>query len=587
MSIFTDEPLRMPSSSVFNLSHEVKASLKFGQLTPILSAECFPGDKWKFSTEQFIRFAPLLSPVMHRMNGFVHYFFVPNRIIWNGWKDFIAPNGLPDEERPEKPMFIFHGFNHNISEVDRQKIWDELTKLGTLLDYMYVNIQHLNGVEYTQLPVDGSIKFDLLPFLAYHRIFCDYYCDENFGGLDDYEKLLARFANRTTVILSDELTLQRTEETPENDLTWQDLFLLFRCDLRAFEKDYFTSALPDTQVGAEVTIGAGGTLPNMVAQTNGLTTISGRLERMNGQPLSTANYPTYVVNSPNEGDANLHAIDDNMVINQQVRILGSVSGENARVTAEDGSEPEINPVTINELRRAIKLQEFLEKSMRGGKRLIEQIRSHFGVVSSDARLDRPEFIGGNMSPVTISEISATAASSDNTLGEYSGHATQFGNTKRRKYFCEEHGWLFCIYSCLPRTAYCQGIPRQFMRQDRFDYPWPEFTHLGEQEVKNSELYVGLSDNDKVFGYQSRYADIKTMPSRICGDFRKSLDYWTMTRIFANRPTLSKTFIECSPEDENLNRIFTVVQDEHDYLYGSFFHNIVCRRKFSKYGTPML
>ena len=164
-----------------------------------------------------------------------------------------------------------------------------------------------------------------------------------------------------------------------------------------------------------------------------------------------------------------------------------------------------------------------------------------------------------------------------------GHAVSINTGRDGSYYATEHGWIMGIMSVLPRTNYQQGIPRSFLRNDRLDYYWPDFAHIGEQEVKVEELYAYTANAKNTFGYVPRYAEYKFMNGRTAGDFRTTLDYWTATRIFGSEPTLSQEFIECTPEDPE--RIFAV-QDGTDYLYMHLYHKIGARRLMPVFGNPI-
>ena len=237
---------------------------------------------------------------------------------------------------------------------------------------------------------------------------------------------------------------------------------------------------------------------------------------------------------------------------------------------------------MNELRRAEKLQQWLEKNARGGARYVEQILSHFGVVSSDARLQRPEYLGGGKTPVVISEVLQTSASQeDSAQGNPAGNGISVGTSHRFNKYFEEHGFIIGIMSVLPKTAYQQGLPRMFQRTDKFDYYYPEFAHLGEQEVLNSEVYLdptGATYNRGTFGYQSRYAEYKYNADTVHGDFRESLNFWHLGRIFntadpdgegVGKPVLNKEFVESKPS----NRIFNVTTDDVNHLWAEVYQDI--------------
>lgn len=604
MSIFSIEPSRKVRRTRFHLNHEVKTTARFGEFTPILCQEVLPGDTWKLSTEQFIRFAPTLAPVMHRINAYLHYFFVPNRLLMrDSWETFISPSGFKDEERAELPYLHFDGVT-NLTEEESDSYLELVTSVvqSRLLDHFgfgfageWITPQGGGNA----CCYDGRLKLPLLPICAYWLIMDEFFMDENQNDIRTFKKCLLELCKVGETSVSD-LISQRNDKI-DYSLFGEDGVVVFLIDLmklckRCFEKDYFTSALPDTQRGDEVTLGGvmSVNMPKMQVEV-GQEVTSGIAEKLDGTEVGQTGA---IVSNALDGDK-LYNFNENTANPQTVRVvLKGTTTSRGDVVNENGDPIEdtsvdINPITINELRRAVKLQEFLEKSMRGGYRLIEQIFAHFGVKSSNKLLDRPQFLGGNVNPVTVTEITGTAGTDITHLGEYSGHLQSFGGSRVHKFRSEEHGWLFCFLSVLPRTNYCQGIARQFQRHDRFDFAWPEFAHLGEQEVWMNELYNGAQteldyDPHETFGYQSRYAEYKYIPSQVSGDFKKEngLAYWTLARRFGEKPTLSNEFLQCSPTDENNTDIFTI-QDESDYLYCQFYHKIMAKRCLPKFGVPML
>lgn len=602
MSIFSIEPLRKVKRTRFHLNHEVKTTARFGEFTPILCQEVLPGDSWKLQTEQFIRFAPTLAPVMHRINATLHYFFVPNRLLMrDNWETFISPSGFKDEERAELPYLIFDGVAG--LSLDGQEAYESLFNSvysSRLLDHIGFNFAGAeldwHGGSGSIGEYDGRCKIPLLPICAYWLIMDEFFLDENQNEIRKFKKQLLELCKIGECSVKDLIT-----ESVDIDYSVFDSDLLgvleklFTLCKRAFEKDYFTSALPSTQRGDEVTLGGVQTINNAYADVSGVNGTASIVD-IDGNTNGTYALGAQKVTGQ---DSHLQAIDSLNPSNVQSAIMRTTVNQNelAPVGDEDGDPVEINPITINELRRAVKLQEFLERSMRAGYRLIEQIFSHFGVRSSNKLLDRPQFLGGNVNPVTVTEITGTAGTDITHLGEYSGHLQSFGGSRVAKFFSEEHGWLFCFLSVVPRTNYCQGVPRQFQRHDRFDFAWPEFANLGEQEVWQNELWNGIVDEDghgaynnphETFGYQSRYAEYKYIPSQVSGAFKDpaQLKYWTLVRMFSSKPTLSNEFIQCSPTDENNTDIFTI-QDDSDYLYCQFYHKILAKRRLPKFGVPML
>lgn len=240
---------------------------------------------------------------------------------------------------------------------------------------------------------------------------------------------------------------------------------------------------------------------------------------------------------------------------------------------------------VETLRWSITLQQFLERNNLGGTRYIEQNLVHWGVKSSDARLQRAELIGSSTDPIVISEVlqNAPATEAEATpQGNMAGHGLGFGRNHFRPYFAEEHGFLIVVASIRPKTSYSQGLSRMWTRKTPLDFPFPTFAGLGEQSVKNRELYYDGGPADSLdFGYQPRYSEYRYIPSNITGEFRTTLAPWTMSRMFNTRPNLNKAFVMCTPTE----RIFAVMGDSaHSYLI-QVNHKVNVSRKLPKYGVP--
>lgn len=522
-NIFNTVLAKKPKKNVFDLSHDVKFTAKMGELTPCAVIECVPGDKMNISGDALIRFAPLIAPIMHRVNVTIHYFFVPNRLTWANWETFITGDNLGDDTpTPEMPYI----------ETD----YDLPDEYKRFLDYMGVPPAPVPVVQ-PPYPIE---QINALPFAAYQMIYNEYYRDQNL-----VTEINFKLNDGYNGAYSDLLTLRK----------------------RSYEHDYFTACLPFAQKGAAVQIPLGtvqldpdwkskGNEPQIKDQ-NGNPVTGDFLQSIGGGFLSTVNGapPTYTES----------AYDPN----------GSL---------------QVGATQINDLRRAFRLQEWLEKNARGGTRYSEHILQHFGVKVRDSRLQRPEYITGTKAPVIISEVlnttGPTTPSGPNLpQGNMSGHAVSVGSGYSGSYRVEEHGYIIGIMSVMPLPAYQQGIERHYLRRDPLDYYYPSFAHIGEQPVVNKELYAFTDQGDGTFGYIPRFAEYKYMRNRVAGDFRNSLDSWHLGRIFQNLPTLSQQFLEV--DDTDLNRVFAVNPEQSDPLYCQIVHKIKAIRPMPVYGTPMI
>lgn len=503
-NLFNSIKLTRPRKNVFDLSHDVKLTLDMGYLVPTLALDCVPGDSFTIGCESLLRFLPIISPVMHRMDVTMHYFFVPNRILWDDWEKWITGDAVD--------AVIWPYFEYNAADYPNKPILD------------YMGLPPLDELTPNQ-------QVNALPFAAYQCIFNEYYRDQDLQAEIPYK---VNSGNNTT---NSKLTEIRR---------------------RSWQHDYFTAARPFAQKGPAVDIPIGSLTGQFPVKIDEEPTLPGGV----GQWTADEGGSAHTVQAPFEPYS------------------GAPTGD----LYTDIQSGEVGSTTINDLRRAFRLQEWLEKNARAGTRYIENILAHFGVKSSDARLNRPEYITGVKSPVQISEVLNTTgeiAEGGLPQGNMAGHAYSFTSGRYGKYFCEEHGWIIGIMSVMPLPAYSQGIHRSMLKSDRFDYYWPEFANIGEQEVLNKEIYVNSSAPTDPFGYVPRYAEYKYMPSRIAGNFRNSLDFWTLARKFENEPALNSDFIECDPG----KRIFAVELADQNSLVAQVLHRIKAVRPMPKFGTP--
>lgn len=508
MNLFQKIQGRAPKSSKFDLSHERKFSLDMATLTPILCQDVLPGDNFKVNAEMLLRLQPLQSPMMHRVNSHIHYFFVPNRLLWSSWEDFIT-GGRTGESMPVLPYI-------QLDDVNKLSLGQ-----GSLGDYLGLPNMPTGSIT-------SSHFINALPFRAYQLIYNEYYRDQNVQLPVGVEK--------------DSGSIDPTEFAAITQLR-----------KRAWMKDYFTSCLPWPQRGPESSV----FIENQVGyKDTGFVPVQPPFVPQTGAMSRTGSGGITVAGVE-------HLIEN----------IDYVEGQ----------------ITVNELRRSVRIQEWLEKNARGGARYVEQLMSHFGILPEDARLQRPEFLGGGKYPVVVSEVLNTASNDEEgefyPLGEMGGHGISVGGRAGFKKRFTEHGYVIGLMSVMPLPAYQQGIPKHFLRRDKLEFPWPEFANLGEQEVLNKELYFDGTDGEdnNTFGYQSRYAECKYIPSTVHGDFRGNLDYWHMGRIFNSRPALNGSFIEGDPT----KRVFAVEDEEVNSLLCQCYQKISAIRPLPYYGTPIL
>lgn len=483
-----------------SLSHYRLVTCDMGKLVPIGLMEALPGDTFQHSTSLLLRMSPMLAPVMHPVSVRVHHWFVPNRLNYTGWEDFIT--GGPDGTGSAVP------YPTNSGSVT--------PTVGDILDYMGVPTG-------TALPA-GALS--LLPVRAYNKIFNEFYRDEDL----------------VTPVSADGVTVQ--------DVAW--------------EKDYFTSARPWAQKGPTVTLPLGTEATVRTKDTDLITTAQ---EPMRMRHQSDGLYP---------GSAAAMSVQTTGSVYQ------STTGGGTAVTGLFPANlyADLTGATatdINDVRRAFALQRYQEARAQYGSRYTEYLR-YLGIRPSDARLQRPEYLGGGKQTIAFSEVLRTGSENEPTdpIGQMRGHGIAAMRSNRYRYFCEEHGYILSLLSIRPRSMYVNGLQRTWSRRTKEDYYQKELELIGQQEVFKRELFAaGTAADADVWGYQDRYAEYRHQPSGISGEFRTILDYWHLGRKFVAAPTLNQSFTDCDPS----KRIFAEQTQHSCWIMVS--HSAQVRRMVGK------
>lgn len=550
-NIFQDIGLRKPRKSSFDLSHARKFSFKPGLLMPVFCHDTMPGDHFSMSTSALVRMMPMLAPIMHLVDICSYSFSVPIRLCMeNGkWEVFITGGKNGDgKDAQGNTIEIPYAKFRNVSVVpDATAIDIGNIANGSLADMLGISLGKNDPTTMGTEPV----LINMMPFLAYWRIWCEYFRDQNLQPdfVSLYPGIFEARGNITAAIAA--ALVDGTNP-----------FDFFNMAFVCWEKDMFTSALPFAQRGQPVETPLSGTA-TVTYKTN-----TEQIVQSDGNPLTVGGDVEVV---PGTGGAGF--------------LRNKTGPEGLSVENIQDVELTSGGFTINALRLAARLQEWLERMARGGARYVEQTLSMWGVISSDARLQRPEYLGGGKMPVAISEVLQTGEAGSTPLGEMAGHGVSAGNVTHWSKFFEEHCYIMTMFFMRPKTAYQQGIARMFtQRFDKLDWPWWQFANLGEQEVLNKEVYFNAdTDDEGTFGYQQRLCEYKYIPTTVHGEFKSTLDFWHWGRIFATRPTLSDDFVLCDPD----TRIFNVLSEGDDSLYCIVNNKITAVRPLPYYGEPSL
>lgn len=529
--------------SVFNRSHGYKTVFDADNLVPFYVDEVLPGDTFNLRCSLLIRLlSASLRPFMDNLFIDTFFFFVPNRLLWTNFKRFMGEQDNPADS-----------ISYTVPQITGPNVAGGGIVIGTLYDYMGIPVGALSGGGATT-----GITFNNLHGRAYNQIWNAWFRDEN-------------------------LQNAVTEDTGNGPDTFTNYALL----KRGKRHDYFTSALPWLQKG--------GTAVSLPLGTSA--------------PVLTS--AGYQVSGVHNTMAWLRSSDGGTPADHIMQVLSG--GQHTATTAATASAEQMYPgnlyadlstataSTINALREAIVLQQFLEKDARGGTRYTELIKSHFGVTSPDARLQRPELLATYSSPLRITPVANTASTTaaTNYQGTLSGFGTSSQNGSGFSKSFTEHGVLLGLLAVRADLTYSQGLDRMWSRRTRYDFYWPTYANLGEQSILNKEIYANVADGsgtngkDAVFGYQERYAEYRYKPSKITSDLRSyngasananTLDVWHLSEAFSSLPTLSSTFITSSAATP-VDRVIAV-PSQPQFIMDAYL-DLKCARPMPVFSVPGL
>ena len=564
--------LESMSRSRFARPFSHKTTFDAGQLIPFYLEEVLPGDTHQIDTSFLIRMQTLLDPVMDDMYLDTYYFFVPNRLVWEHWKQFMGEN----TDSAWIPQV-----SYSVPQIKSPSStgWTK----GTLADYFGIP----TGIDL------GNTTVSALPFRGYAMIVNEFFRDEN----------LVNYLNIPT---GDSTQTGTNGTNYVNDIA--NGGMPFIC---AKYHDYFTSCTPAPQKGPDVEInlaGLSGSIPvygntkplglmtyyDSSIKTASMATSIGNYSELYGDTSvsgSLYNTPSGTSFSKSNGINSYVGVIDKTRLGSDL----SKSGLIADLSAVSGE----SVITINQLRQAFQVQKFYERDATSGSRYTELILSHFGVQSPDARLQRPEYLGGSRTRININSVvqtSETGSTPQGTTAAYSVTTDKHSDFTRS---FTEHGFIFGLAVVRYDHTYQQGIERMWRRNNRFDYYWPLFANLGNQAVKNSEIYAQGSSvvnnntstpyDDEVFGYQEAWAEYRYKPNRVSGEMRSTyttpLDSWHLADDYSQLPSLSAEWIQ---EDKtNVDRCLAVTSSTANQFFGDFYVQDIATRVMPVYSVPGL
>lgn len=520
---FAQNPQVGVSRSRFQRNSDNKTTFNTGDLIPIYLDEVLPGDTHEIDMACVMRMATPIFPVMDNAYCDFYFFFVPNRLLWEHWKEFMGEN----KETAWTPKT-----EYSVPQVTAPaEGWAE----GTLADYLGLPTK-----------VKG-ISVSALPGRAYGLIYNEWFRNQN-------------VTQPTLVEVKDATTPGKNDGSKTNDSA-----ITLAKPLKAAKVfDYYTGALPEPQKGEPITLPLSGNAAIFMYKDDTLKT-KGTLNNKEGLFLQGGS-----------GAQGQLYNNENALAVMGATASGGTTADGAYLGADLTT---INAATINQLRQAFQIQKLLEKDARGGTRYREVLREHFGVISPDSRMQIPEYLGGYRLPINVSQVIQTS-STDGTspLGNTAALSVTTMNKPMFTKSFTEHGFIMGLAVVRTDQTYQQGIERMWSRKGRYDYYWPVLANIGEQAILNKEIYAqGNTTDEEAFGYQEAWADYRYKPNKVTGLFRsnsaQSLDAWHYAQDYNALPTLSTAWMEQT--DTEMKRTLAV-QNQPDFIADFYFMNKTTR-----------
>lgn len=553
-SRFSYNPGTRAVRSRFDLGHTVKTSFDVGQLIPFYLEEVLPGDTHKIETNLLARMQTLKTPMMDDLFLDVFYFFVPNRILWDHWKNFMGEN-TQSAWYPETEYTM-----PQISVAPQKTVAPK-----TVADYF--------GIPTITVPSGGDFTFNALPFRAYGMIWNEWFRDEN---------------------LQDPVLVDTGDTTRQYDpASAVDGGAVLNANKY---HDYFTSSLPSPQKGPDVTLNIASGIVPVVARPqthdNGgefdpaYASIGMSFTRVDGTAFDSGfQYNLNFLGDGTSESGYLRGVKSSVQTGQSGNIY-----PNNLYAAFDMSGG-IPVTTINSLRLAFATQRLYEKDARGGTRYREIIRSHFNTISPDARQQVPELLGYNRIPIQINQVVQNSSSVDDSpQGNTAAYSLTADSDNSFTKSFTEHGMIIGLCCARYRHSYQQGLRRLWSRKTRFDFYWPVFANLGEQPVLNKEIYSqGNDEDDEVFGYQEAWAEYRYHPDSVTSEMRstyaQSLDVWHLGDDYSQLPILSPTWIQ---EDKaNVDRVLAITSQNSNQIFADIYVKNIATRPMPMFSIPGL